>query len=189
MQILFRGTCHFMSNIFFFNFSFWKVLFFFECVKIKNNMKSPCIPVILLHYINEGFLPLYDKFTVFIHSWIRDIHRNAPKSGRYYMNQQFFLQETHFRVQPLSVPRNVCTFDLCSMYSSCPIYWVEHCTAKAVPVRMEILFRGTCRFLFFFIFIVFLTFFLEGSFLFRVCTKIKNNIKCLRIPVFFTSLH
>ena len=101
----------------------------------------------------------------------------------------FFLQETHFRVQPLSVPRNVCTFDLCSMYSSCPIYWVEHCTAKAVPVRMEILFRGTCRFLFFFIFIVFLTFFLEGSFLFRVCTKIKNNIKCLRIPVFFTSLH
>ena len=40
-----------------------------------------------------------------------------------------------------------------------------------------------------FIFIVFLTFFLEGSFLFRVCTNIKNNIKCLRIPVFFTSLH
>ena len=40
-----------------------------------------------------------------------------------------------------------------------------------------------------FIFIVFLTLFLESSFLFRVCTKIKNNVKCLRIPVFFTSLH
>ena len=30
----------------------------------------------------------------------------------------------------------------------------------------------------------FLTYFQEGSFLFRVCMKIKNNIKCLRIPVF-----
>ena len=46
MQILFRRTCRFISNFFFFNFSFWKVLFFCECVKIKNNMKSPCIPVI-----------------------------------------------------------------------------------------------------------------------------------------------
>ena len=35
----------------------------------------------------------------------------------------------------------------------------------------------------------FLTLSLEGSFLFRVCTKVKNNVKCLRIPVFFTSLH
>ena len=50
---------------------------------------------------------------------------------------------------------------------------------------MEILFRGTCRFLVFIFIVSFLTFFLEGSFLFRVCTKIKNNIKCLRIPVFF----
>ena len=48
---------------------------------------------------------------------------------------------------------------------------------------------GNLPFFVFFIFIVFLTFFLEGSFLFRVCTKIKNNVKCLRIPVFFTSLH
>ena len=39
-------------------------------------------------------------------------------------------------------------------------------------------------FVFFYFFIVFLTFFLEGSFLFRVCTKIKNNVKCLRILVF-----
>ena len=42
---------------------------------------------------------------------------------------------------------------------------------------------------FYFYSFFFLTFFLEGSFLFQVCTKIKNNIKCLRIPVFFTSLH
>ena len=26
--------------------------------------------------------------------------------------------------------------------------WVEHCSAKAVPVRMKILTRGTCRFFF-----------------------------------------
>ena len=43
---------------------------------------------------------------------------------------------------------------------------------------------GNLPFFVFFIFIVFLTFLLEGSFLFRVCTKIKNNVKCLRIPVF-----
>ena len=48
---------------------------------------------------------------------------------------------------------------------------------------------GKLLFFVFFIFIVFLTLFLEGSFLFRVCTKIINNVKCLRIPVFFTSLH
>ena len=35
--------------------------------------------------------------------------------------------------------------------------WVEHCTAKAVPVRMEILTWGTCRFPF--IYIYFLIFF------------------------------
>ena len=28
--------------------------------------------------------------------------------------------------------------------------WVEHCTANAVRVRMEILYRGTCRFVLFF---------------------------------------
>ena len=46
--------------------------------------------------------------------------------------------------------------------------WVEHCTAKAVPVRMEILFRGTCRFfsllffyLFFFSKIRFLSYFIS----------------------------
>ena len=39
--------------------------------------------------------------------------------------------------------------------------WVEHCTAKAVPVRMEILFRGTCRF---FSLLFFIFFFLEDSF-------------------------
>ena len=41
-------------------------------------------------------------------------------------------------------------------------------------------------FCFFFIFKVFLTYFQEGSFLFRVCMKIKNNVKCLRLlPSFY----
>ena len=48
---------------------------------------------------------------------------------------------------------------------------------------------GNLPFFGFYFYSFFLTFFLEGSFLFQVCTKIKNNIKCLRIPVFFTSLH
>ena len=39
-------------------------------------------------------------------------------------------------------------------------------------------------FWFFFIFIVFSTYFQEGSFLFRVCMKTKNSIKCLLKPVF-----
>ena len=34
--------------------------------------------------------------------------------------------------------------------------WVEHCTAKAVPVRMEILFRGTCHFFCLISFLIFL---------------------------------
>ena len=36
--------------------------------------------------------------------------------------------------------------------------WVEHCTAKAVPVRMEILQRGSCRFFFLILFFSFLYF-------------------------------
>ena len=40
----------------------------------------------------------------------------------------------------------------------------------------------------FFIFIAFLMFFLEGSFLFRVCTKIKKNVKCPYTRL-FTSSH
>ena len=36
--------------------------------------------------------------------------------------------------------------------------WVEHCTAKAVPVRVEILTRGTCRFFFVVVFLFSFTF-------------------------------
>ena len=50
-----------------------------------------------------------------------------------------------------------------------------------------------CFFFFYFYsfsqFFFFFMFFLEGSFLFRVCTKVKKNAMCLRIPFFFTSLH
>ena len=37
--------------------------------------------------------------------------------------------------------------------------WVEHCTAKAVPVRMEILTRGTCCFVLDFFFLTLFMFF------------------------------
>ena len=46
------------------------------------------------------------------------------------------------------------------MYGKFPAaQWVEHCTANAVPVWMEILFRGTCRFVFFFFLLLFHDFF------------------------------
>ena len=38
------------------------------CTKIKNNVQCLRIPFFSLHYINEGFLPLTDKFTLFLHS-------------------------------------------------------------------------------------------------------------------------
>ena len=45
---------------------------------------------------------------------------------------------------------------------------------------------GNLPFLFFYFYRFLLTLFLESSFLFRVCTKIKNNVKCLRIlPSFY----
>ena len=43
---------------------------------------------------------------------------------------------------------------------------------------------GNLPFFVFYFYSFFLALFLEGSFLFRVCTKIKNNVKCLRKPVF-----
>ena len=33
----------------------------------KINMKCPCIPVFLLHYISVGSLPLTGKLTLFLH--------------------------------------------------------------------------------------------------------------------------
>ena len=42
------------------------------------------------------------------------------------------------------------------MYGKFPAaQWVEHCTANAVRVRIEILYRGTCRFVLFFSFYYF----------------------------------
>ena len=54
--------------------------------------------------------------------------------------------------------------------------WVEHCTANAVRVRIEILYRGTCRFvLFFFLFLCdfFFNYFFEASLLFPCYTSLK----------------
>ena len=51
------------------------------------------------------------------------------------------------------------------MYGKFPAaQWVEHCTANAVRVRIEILYRGTCRFVFFFFLLLFHYFFFEDSF-------------------------
>ena len=54
--------------------------------------------------------------------------------------------------------------------------WVEHCTAKAVPVRMEILFRGICRFFCFFYFYSFFNV-LFGRF-FSFPSLYENQKKC-----------
>ena len=60
--------------------------------------------------------------------------------------------------------------------------WVEHCTANAVRVRMEILYRGTCRFVLFFLFSGFfnITFF-EASLLFPFYTWPINSLEYLCI--------
>ena len=51
------------------------------------------------------------------------------------------------------------------MYGKFPAaQWVEHCTANAVRVRIEILYRGTCSFVFFFFLLLFHDFFFEDSF-------------------------
>ena len=52
------------------------------------------------------------------------------------------------------------------MYGKFPAaQWVEHCTANAVRVRIEILYRGTYRFVSFFSFYYFfMIFFFEDSF-------------------------
>ena len=86
------------------------------------------------------------------------------------MNQTTkFLLKCHFKVKTL-LPQNLCLFLSWSTCFTCFIWsqnllsihgkfpaaqWVEHCTAKAVPVRMEILFRGTCRFFHWFFFFFF----------------------------------
>ena len=53
--------------------------------------------------------------------------------------------------------------------------WVEHCTANAVRVRMEILYRGTSRFVlsFFFLCYFFFNYFFEASLLFPCYTSLK----------------
>ena len=81
------------------------------------------------------------------------------------------------------------------MYGKFPAaQWVEHCTANAVRVRIEILYRGTCRFVFFFFLLLFhdfffedsfpLDFFFEDSFSLVFYIKIRNNLECLCILVF-----
>ena len=127
------------------------------------------------------------------------LNRNVIKSNN------IFLQGNRFIVQPLSVPRNVCAFDPCRMFSSFSIYSLKIyflfmagspklSGQSIVPRKRSQSGWRSCSeelafFWFLFLQFFFLTFFLEGSFLFRVCTKIKNNIKCLRILVFFNSLH
>ena len=66
----------------------------------------------------------------------------------------------------------VLNFPLLSIYGKFPTaQWVECCTANAVPVRMEILFRGTCCFSFFF--------FDNNVVLFPFYTKLINSPECI----------
>ena len=79
-----------------------------------------------------------------------------------------------------------------SIYGKFPAaQWVEHCTAKAVPVRMEILFRGICRFIFFFFLFVWSTIFLgmirSFSHFFQPCELSGSSLYAS--PLQFTSLH
>ena len=77
------GNLPFFVGFFFLYIFLLKGSFLFRvCTKIKDNMKNPCIPVILPDYIRKGFLPLTDKLTLFLYSEIRDCHRNAAKSER-----------------------------------------------------------------------------------------------------------
>ena len=70
------GNLPFFCWFFSICFSFCTVPFFPEFVrKSKINMKCPCI-----HFI----------YLITLHSYNRDIHRNAPKSERYEIKQQFF---------------------------------------------------------------------------------------------------
>ena len=64
--------------------------------------------------------------------------------------------------------------------------WVEHCTANAVRVRMEILYRGTCRFVLFFPFSLLFLFqlFFKTSLLFPFYTRPRNSPEYLCILLF-----
>ena len=95
-----------------------------------------------------------------------------------------------------------CALVPCSTYSSCYIQslnflsmhgkfpaaqWVEHCTANAVRVRMEILYRGTCRFDFFFVslFFFFLYWFFFRSFAaILYYARLKSSVEYLCIVLF-----
>ena len=85
------------------------------------------------------------------------MHRNATKFEHYYIKSQtlctaVILKSKHtllrtFAFVHCSTLSTCCLKILLSFHGKFPAaQWVEHCTAKAVPVRMEILTRGTCCF-------------------------------------------
>ena len=63
--------------------------------------------------------------------------------------------------------------------------WVEHCTANAVRVRMEILYRGTCRFDFFFsLFFFFIDFFFRRFAAILYYARLKSSVEYVCIVLF-----
>ena len=64
--------------------------------------------------------------------------------------------------------------------------WVEHCTANAVRVRMEILYRGTCRFDFFFVSLFFfsLLIFFPSFAAILYYARLKSSVEYLCIVLF-----
>ena len=62
----------------------------------------------------------------------------------------------------------------------------EHCTANAVPVRIEVLTRETCRFFFLFSFFHFVSFFFYDLLVFPFYTKLINSLKVFTCILVFS---
>ena len=109
------------------------------------------------------------------------MHRSTTEFEHYYIKSQRFCAAVILKLRHTLL--RTFAFVHCSTLSTCCLkillsfhgkfpaaQWVEHCTAKAVPVRMEILTRGTyCFVLDFFFLTLFMFFFLNLPFYSQEC--------------------
>ena len=112
-------SCSGEFAVFFVFFIFIAFLMFFlegsflfrVCTKIKKNVKCPYTRLFTSSHqqrFSSTYWQVYPFLTLL----------NQGHASECYQIKHFFLQENRFIVQPLSVPRNVCALDPCSMFSS-----------------------------------------------------------------------